>query len=355
MDKNFLECLEHIIELEKMYYTQEKLIESIEKKIKTLAISKKISSPQLIYTYVPPVNYNIVKARKIDGETIKSVTYVCSIVAGIIGAIIGNSVNAIWSGIICGVIIGALAGFFGGYIINTSREEEARIANQRAKTEAEEKAKKLTEEQRLQDKQKHQNDLKKYHALVAFDKNRVIAENNKKEELLYSKEALIKKHKETKENLAHFYNVADIYETYRNIVAICYIYEYLKSGICDQLTGRDGAYMTFKYEMYEKLKIEKLDTIASKLEQLHFDNLTLNNTMEKINSKCNNLISEISELKITQAEATKRNEELINNLGNRIDNATNRISYQNAVIAYNQECTTSELKQLKWLSVMERS
>lgn len=355
MDKNYLECLEHIIEIEKNCHTQEKLITSLNEKIKTLGLPKKINMPQKEYTYVPPVEYELVRVTEtFDGEQISQLSYGGAILFGIIGGTIGYNTEALWTGIIGGIIIGAITGALFGFLKNFSDKSGARRANERAQKEAEKKADKLINEQSLIDEQRYQNDLKKYQLLVAFEKNRVALESEKKKELIYSREKLIQKHQETKELLARFYDFANIYETYRNIVAVCHIYEYLKSGICNQLTGHEGAYLVFKYEIYEKLKIEKLDTIISKLDQLHFDNITLNNTMQTISNKCDNLIAEVSNMRVAQAEAAQRNEALINNLGSRIDDAADRISYQNAVIAYNQECTTSELKQIKWLSTLER-
>ncbi len=361
MDKNYLECLEHIIEIEKTSFTQQKLIEALEKKIASLGLPRTIKAPEKIETYVPRIEYNL-EYEGFDSDRISSAAAIGCVMSGIIGFLYGCSsseglIGGLFNGVINGVIfliIGSVIGAIIGFIISASKQASAKSNNKQAQEYAQSESNRLYNEQLRQNDEKYKKELAKYQAVVEFDNNRVIAEKEQKKELFFSKEEVIKKYNETQQLLEQFYDYADIYETYRNVVAVCYIYEYLKSGISKELTGHEGAYLVFKYEMYEKLKIEKLDTIISKLDQIHFDNITLNNTMQQIENRVDNLISEVSDLKISQIEATERNEKLVRSLGNSIDAAANRISHQNAILAYNEECTTNELKQIKWLSLMNK-
>lgn len=44
---------------------------------------------------------------------------------------------------------------------------------------------------------------------------------------------------------------------------------------------------------------------------------------------------------------------MVRNLGNQINSYAAQISNQNAIIAYNTECTANELNQLKWLETFK--
>ena len=105
--------------------------------------------------------------------------------------------------------------------------------------------------------------------------------------------------------------------------------------------------------MYEKKKIEQLDTIISKLDQLHFDNQILNSSIQQINDRVSELTDVVGEVKRVQIENAQRNDQMVRNLGNQINSYAAQISNQNAIIAYNTECTANELNQLKWLETFK--
>jgi len=351
MEQTQLECLQHIIDIEKTCHTQEKLIAALDRKINSLGIYKKLSPPKQVETYVDPVNYNLVY----DGyntDYIGSSATLFAIIIGIVGAMYSFSHGGFFDGIILGAFyffIGAGVGALIGAIYALIKQKQAKKQNEKAYQAAQREADRRYDKQREADERQYKKELSKYNALISFENTRIANENNQKNKLYHVMDELIQKHNETKKHLDKFYDFLDIYETYRNIVAACHMYEYFKSGICTGFTGHDGAYMVFKYEMYEKLKIEKLDTIISKLDQLHFDNTILNNTMRQIDSKVNGLISGIENLQATVIESAEKTEQQFTKLRSTIDVASDRLAHQNAIIAYNQECTNNELKQLKWL------
>lgn len=359
MNKNFIQCLDNIIDIEKSALIQQKLLSALDKKIKSLGIPKNIPIPQKQETYFPNVQYNVEKYHD-AGNYAPYIIVGAPIVAGVIGIlrhmsssdefILFRLLSAAVEGVIW-AIGGIVVGFLIAWLIPTLIDSSTTRRNEASRKEAEAKAQELYNEQFAQNERQYEYDLQKYHKIVDFDKRRVIEEKKQKEELIAVRKALLEKHNETKTVLEKFYNAADIYVTYRNIVAMCYICEYLKSGICTELTGPNGAFMVFKYEMYEKMKIEKLDTIASHLEQLHFDNQILNSTLKQVGCKVDDLIYEVGDMKAAQIESAQRNEQLMQNMGGQIASYANSVNQQNAIIAYNTECAANEANQIKWLAL----
>lgn len=88
-----------------------------------------------------------------------------------------------------------------------------------------------------------------------------------------------------------------IYITYWNIIAMCHISEYLKSGICTELTG-----------------------------PIHFDNQILNSSIQQINFRVSDLIGVVDEVKRVQMENAQKNERMVRNLGSQINSYAAQIS-----------------------------
>ena len=65
-----------------------------------------------------------------------------------------------------------------------------------------------------------------------------------------------------------YYRVDILHSDYQNMVAVCSIYQYLDSGRCAELTGREGAYNLFEEEKFKNIIISKLDEIIKRLDQI---------------------------------------------------------------------------------------
>lgn len=65
-----------------------------------------------------------------------------------------------------------------------------------------------------------------------------------------------------------YYRLGILHSDYQNMVAVCSIYQYIDSGRCSELTGRDGAYNLFEEEKFKNIVISKLDEIIRRLDQL---------------------------------------------------------------------------------------
>ncbi len=107
--------------------------------------------------------------------------------------------------------------------------------------------------------------------------NREIKEENEKQRrwdnhqlrLIPQEVSLLKENlSKAKSLLWDYYRIDILHEDYQNMVAVCSIYHYLDSGICTELTGRDGAYSRFEEEKFKNIIISKLDEIVRKLDQI---------------------------------------------------------------------------------------
>ena len=77
-----------------------------------------------------------------------------------------------------------------------------------------------------------------------------------------------KKRTETQNTLNKLYDLNIIYPKYRSLIPIISFCEYFESGICDQLTGHEGAYNKYEQDVKLNYILTKLDIIISHLEDI---------------------------------------------------------------------------------------
>lgn len=135
-------------------------------------------------------------------------------------------------------------------------------------------------------------------------------------------EQMEKTQKDLENTLETLYNFDVIYPKYRNMIAVCAIYEYFVSGRCSELTGPDGAYNLYESELRQNLIIDKLNTIISQLESIKNNQFMLYNEMVKTNRVMNEISSDIKKV----VQSTQR-----------IESIGTVIAQQNAMIAKNTE------------------
>ncbi len=87
-----------------------------------------------------------------------------------------------------------------------------------------------------------------------------------------------------------YYAVGTLHEDYRNMVAVCSIYQYLDSGRCTELTGKDGAYNLYEDEKIKYAFLTKLDEISRKLDQIQRTQIQLYNLMSECQSEISHLV-----------------------------------------------------------------
>lgn len=101
---------------------------------------------------------------------------------------------------------------------------------------------------------------------------------------------------ETKEALEKLYSKDVVFPKYRDMVAMCTMYEYFVSGRCTELTGPDGAYNLYEAELRQNLIINRLDIIVSQLEKLKQNQYMLYQEMCETNRIIKNISDDVKSI-----------------------------------------------------------
>lgn len=94
---------------------------------------------------------------------------------------------------------------------------------------------------------------------------------------------------EAQNALQQLYDKNVIYPKYRNMVAVCTIYEYLESGRCSTLDGPNGAYNLYESELRQNLIISKLDEVIDNMAIIQNNQFQLYKKLDSIETSIRNL------------------------------------------------------------------
>ena len=326
MNKEFITCLEHIIDLEKMRMVQEDLLAALTDRANKLGLRNQYQKPVLKQA-----------EHKLE---LQMREYHHARTLALVGGIAGTFFTLC---VACsqsesrGGFSAAVAAFVGFGITSVIIIIASLIGASLDKTAAKDAVQKQFETDTRENQRAYDIKLKEYDRAVAVDAQRAKNELVVKENLMPSVYELQNQIHKIKSVLKSHYDAAGIYDSpaYRNIVAVSYFYEYLTSGICTEFGGPNGAYLTYKKEMYEILKIERLDTIVDYLDKLHHDNYMLKEAMDSVAASVNDVYWQMDTLIGQQRLAIEQGK---------------TIQQQNALSLYNQECQQKELESLNWLS-----
>lgn len=145
---------------------------------------------------------------------------------------------------------------------------------------------------------KYQQDLKDYeikYQKEMNDYNNKVAEANAADEKIKKdhpiaiskqKEAsavLESNIKETEDVLQKLYDLDVVFPKYRELVALCSMYEYFLTGRVSELKGPDGAYNLFEAELRQNLIITELRNINDQLEAIKQNQYVLYSELKKSN------------------------------------------------------------------------
>lgn len=151
-----------------------------------------------------------------------------------------------------------------------------------------------------------------YYIRVKEEEDRVKKELREKEILGVQIEKLKEIRKTTYDYLEKLYACDIIYKKYRhNIVAISAFYEYFESGRRTELTGPNGAYELYEYELRQNIIIAKLDTIINQLEYIKDNQASLYDAIREGNQKADNIYN--TSLRIAENQDSINNNLSINN------------------------------------------
>lgn len=101
---------------------------------------------------------------------------------------------------------------------------------------------------------------------------------------------------EAKQTLQLLYNANVIYPKYRNLVAVCTIYEYLESKRCTELEGANGAYNLFESELRQDLIISKLDEVIDNMRIIQRNQFQLYKKLDAIDKTVKGIQRSLKEI-----------------------------------------------------------
>ena len=136
--------------------------------------------------------------------------------------------------------------------------------------------------------------------------------------------------RETKKTLTKLYSLDVIFPKYRNLVAICSIYEYFASGRCSELSGANGAYNLFESELRQNIIIGQLDQIIDQLEQIKQNQYMLYSELRETNK----MLKEVS-LDV-----------------NRILDSTKKIKENSYLAAHYSKITAMNTEAIKYINLV---
>lgn len=118
-----------------------------------------------------------------------------------------------------------------------------------------------------------------------------IEHNRIKEAYLDNAIAKIKKKLQDSQNrLQTIYSYGIVFPKYQNFAMMSSIYEYIFSGRCSTLEGRDGAYNILELELRLDKIIWKMDEIVQKIDQIKNNQYLIYESIQEVNHNCSVLI-----------------------------------------------------------------
>lgn len=114
----------------------------------------------------------------------------------------------------------------------------------------------------------YENELAAFNQEKAQDDARVKQELRAKKEIELQLKCVREEYNRTVGALNAAYRVNIIHPDYRNMVAMCSLFDYFDKGICTSLHGHEGAYKFYEEALRFGKIIDKLDIIISKLDEI---------------------------------------------------------------------------------------
>ena len=195
-----------------------------------------------------------------------------------------------------------------------------------------------------ENEEKYSKALALYNQDKAKDEARV--QNEKLQKIFIENELgiIAETYRNTKSKLDKIYAKNILYPKYRNFVAVCTMYEYISSGRCSELEGRDGAYNLYEMESRMDKIVTSLDQAVRILSSIENTQYMLYKAIQTTNSQTKMMIDSTNQL-TTQ----------ISKMGNNIENVANRLRAieENSVIhKYQAERMTKELEYMNRMNLI---
>ena len=164
---------------------------------------------------------------------------------------------------------------------------------------------------------------KEYHVKLASSKRNFEVAKREVQKLEISLTA-------TRKLLEQLYTADIIFPKYRDMVAMCTIYEYFASGRCTELTGPNGAYNLYEAELRQNVIINRLDKIVSQLDQIKQNQYVLYQELKHTDQLLQGIADDIRV----------------------IMNSTDKIARASAIAAHHTQVTAQNTEALKYITLI---
>ena len=271
------EYLKQVSILESAIYKQEKMI----KAAKDNLVKRHIDLPR----FQKPQIKEIKRPEKevIDGAWIPGVIFGGVFILVALG--LGAFDNIIYT--ICFLIgLGICAFTMGFYLSDKARFDKEYEQALRTYHQAQDASNKAYQQQFAQNKLAYERSMEAYIAsdeLASKNLLKAQAEVQLLDEPLAEAKCL----------LAQLYEKDVIFVKYRNMIAICTMYEYFASGRCTELTGANGAYNMYEQELRQNRIIDQLEQVNNNLEQIKNNQYILYQAISETNHALQEIATDV--------------------------------------------------------------
>ncbi len=349
--KELKQYLDMVVELEENIYLQNNLYIKIKQKMDTLGVKARFVEPVAMEKPVEPMrpSETIEEAEETTEETTKTLqTIGCLLILLVIGIAI-DAKNSWYASL--GFLLWFLSGL--ALIVNIIFFLPAAIIDDRLEMKKRENlARELYEKELAEYKAKmvryeeNKRKIAKYKGKITEDRKRIEKEMIYKKQLANELDKIDKIRKVEQNILTQVYAKNIIYPKYRNFVMVCSLYEYICSGRCDSLEGRDGAYNILELEIRMDRIITKLDKVIEQLDAIQGNQYMLYNAVKEVGWRTSQIMSSLSDMNMQlrdiEGQFTIQGEQLYQKI--------EKIQENSALSAYCAERTQKELHYMNQMN-----
>lgn len=280
------EYLKHVVELESSIYAQKKIDELAHR---NMTYDRPLKQPipyptvanQLTHNYPKPdknsQEYNYVPSGKMSPLTLAGIVVLLIGAIFFINGMNNGKTDVSLKGVIL-VLASVAMLFYAPYRTQKYNAEKVAEAEHRFNIDM---------DAYVQEERRNQEimgvELDRYKRNVEAENQRYLLAVQKYDNSHENYDRIWKKLYETQRLLNKLYDKNIIFPKYRNLVALCTIYEYFLSGRCDELEGPNGAYNLYETELRQNLIINKMDTIICKLDEIKDNQYLLYSELKESN------------------------------------------------------------------------
>lgn len=272
MEKDKLkEYLKIVEDMEKNNYLEEQMIDQLTRKVREIDNIPDEPKPFRAFNIGKPVKRNVIHKMspffaELDRGDIRPIIEVIMCFGmGAVGGIVILTLFLSFLPLVVSAFLGGLA--FSMLFVGSFCHEQRNYDNEYNEEES-----KAAEEYDIQ-LSDYNKELSEYNvARIKYENDysdMLIRARNEREILKYNIQKIKQKQSKSKETLSKIYSENIIFPKYRNFSMVSSIYEYICSGRCEDLEGRDGAYNILEMEIRLDRIIMKLDDINANLKRVH--------------------------------------------------------------------------------------